>query len=72
MPTALPDADPALQCLLDELRAVTTALNELHHPVYPSDPRRIAEFTARAEQLRADIAARRRELSVSGAAPPRP
>jgi hypothetical protein len=59
---ATADTDLILGALLDELRAVTTALNELHHPVYPSDPRRIAEFAARAEQLRADIAARRKEL----------
>jgi len=62
MPTVLPDADPVLESLLDELRAVTVALNELHHPVYPSTPARIAEVEARARELRAGISARRREL----------
>jgi capsule polysaccharide export protein KpsE/RkpR len=59
---ATADTDLILGALLDELRAVTTALNELHHPVYPANPLRIAELEARAELLRADIAARRREL----------
>lgn len=62
MPTATPDSDLILESLLDELRAVTAALNDLHHPVYPADPRRVAEFEARADALRADIAARRRDL----------
>ena len=62
MPTATPDADATLESLLDELRAVMTALNELNHPVYPSAPRRIAELDARAQQLRGEISARRREL----------
>jgi len=60
--TSIADTDLVLDSLLDELRAVTAALNELHHPVYPSPPARIAEVEARARQLRADIAARRREL----------
>ncbi len=62
MPTATPDTDPVLESLLDELRAVIAALNDLNHPVYPSDPRRIAEFDARAQVLRREISARRREL----------
>ncbi len=62
MPTATPDSDLVLESLLDELRAVTTALNDLHHPVYPATPARIAEVEARAQALRAQIAARRREL----------
>lgn len=62
MPTATPDSDVVLESLLDELRAVTAALNELHHPVYPAAPRRIAELEARLEVLRRDVAARRRDL----------
>jgi len=63
MPTATPDSDLILESLLDELRAVTAALNELHHPVYPAAPARIAEVEARAAALRAQIAIRRRELA---------
>jgi len=62
MPTTQPDIDPVLESLLDELRAVTTALNELNHPVYPASPQRIAEVAARAQVLSAAISARRREL----------
>jgi hypothetical protein len=62
MPTATPDSDLVLESLLDELRAVTIALNELHHPVYPSTPARIAEVEARAAALHAQINLRRREL----------
>jgi len=62
MPTATPDTDLVLESLLDEMRAVIAVLNDLNHPVYPSDPRRIAEFDARAQVLRSEISARRREL----------
>ena len=62
MPTVTSDSDPVLESLLDELRAVTAALNELHHPVYPAAPRRIAEVETRLRELRAGISARRREL----------
>ena len=62
MPTSLSDGDAVLDSLLDELRAVTAALNDLHHPVYPADPRRIAEFESRAQVLCGEIAVRRREL----------
>ncbi len=62
MPTVLPDADPTLESLLDELRSVMTALNDLNHPVYPASPGRIAELDARAQQLRGEVSARRREL----------
>jgi hypothetical protein len=75
MPTATPDSDLTLESLLDELRAVTTALNELHHPVYPAPASRVAEVEARAAELRAQISIRRRELRgafSSGATPPRP
>lgn len=60
----MPDSDPVLQCLRDELRSKLAALNDLHHPVYPSDPRRIAEFEAVVADLRAQIAARRAELAA--------
>jgi hypothetical protein len=56
------DHDPVLASLLAELRAMTAALNALHHPVYPADPRRIAEVEARVRTLGGEIAARRREL----------
>jgi hypothetical protein len=62
MPTATPDSDLVLESLLDELRAVIVALNELHHPVYPAAPQRIAEVAGRAAALRLQIAERRREL----------
>ena len=60
--TTLPDADQTLESLLDELRAVMRELNLLHHPVYPAAPSRIAEVGRRAEELRIQVAARRREL----------
>lgn len=62
MPTATPDSDAVLESLLDELRAVTAALNDLHHPVYPADPRRIAELESRLDALRREVAARRRDI----------
>lgn len=72
MPTATPDSDLILESLLDELRADTATLNDLCHPVYPAPPARIAEVEARVAVLRAQVAARRRELVSPGAAPPRP
>lgn len=68
------DADETLDSLLDELRMVIAALNEVHHPVYPTDPRRIRELEARRDDLREQVQARRRELAagapaVAGAAP---
>ena len=45
--------------LLDELRATLASLNDLHHPVYPAVPQRIAELEARVERIRADLAALR-------------
>jgi hypothetical protein len=60
------DSDLVLQSLRDELRAQITALNELHHPVYPSAPHRIAELERLVADLRTQIAARRSELTASG------
>lgn len=57
------ETDPTLDALLDELRAVTAALNDAHHPVYQADPRRIAELDRRVGTLRVEISARRRELA---------
>ncbi|MEK7413405.1 MAG: hypothetical protein AAB263_08815 [Planctomycetota bacterium] len=62
--TAIADADSVLESLLDELRAVMTAANELNHPVYPARPARIAEVERRAAELRAAIQVRRRELTA--------
>jgi hypothetical protein len=58
------DRDPLLESLNDELRSVMAALNELHHPVYPAGPKRIAELERRIDELRASIVARRRELAA--------
>lgn len=60
----MPDHDPVLQSLREELRSKIVALNELHHPVYPSDPRRIAELETVVDDLRQQITLRRRELSA--------
>ena len=57
------DNDPLLQSLRDDLRARIVALNELHHPVYPAEPLRIAEIERQIEELRSAIAARRRDLA---------
>jgi hypothetical protein len=57
------DSDPILDSLQDELRMQLAALNELHHPVYPSDPKRIAELERLVADLRTDILARRQELA---------
>ncbi|MBA3846992.1 MAG: hypothetical protein H0X45_10145 [Planctomycetes bacterium] len=57
------DSDPIIDSLQDELRMQMAALNELHHPVYPSDPRRIQELERLVRELRESINARRRELS---------
>lgn len=59
------DCDPVLDSLQDELRMQMSALNELHHPVYPSDPQRIAELERLVQDLREEIGARRRELGKS-------
>ncbi len=57
------DNDPILDSLHDELRMQMTALNELHHPVYPSDPRRINEIERLVRELKESILARRRQLA---------
>jgi hypothetical protein len=66
--TTPPDHDALVESLQDELRAQLFALNDMHHPVYPASPERIAELERRVEELRAAISARRRELRP-GAAP---
>lgn len=62
--TTLPDTDTVLESLLDELRAVMAALNDAHHPVYLATPARLAELERRADELRAQVAARRREIAA--------
>ena len=59
------DNDPQLQSLRDDLLARIVALNELHHPVYPASPSRIAECERRVDEIRIAIAARRRDLTPS-------
>jgi len=60
--TTPPDLDPTIESLQEELRAQLAALNDLHHPVYPADPRRIEEATERVAGIRADLAFRKQEL----------
>jgi hypothetical protein len=68
-PMPLPyDTDPTLDSLQDELRMQMAALNELHHPVYPSDPKRIAELERLVADLRDSILIRRRELGAKAKA----
>ena len=57
------DADPILDSLQDDLRMRINALNEAFHPVWPTDPRRIAEIERTVADLRTAILARRRELT---------
>lgn len=63
--TTPPDFDDRLEALQEELRANLHALNDLHHPVYPSDPRRVSELERRVAELHEAINARRRELRQS-------
>jgi hypothetical protein len=56
------DTDPILDSLQDELRMQMSALNELHHPVYPADPKRIGELERIVADIRDAILARRREM----------
>lgn len=62
--TTPPDSDLLLESLNDELRAQMAALNDLHHPVYPAGPKRIAELEKRIADLRATIVSRRRDLAA--------
>jgi len=57
------DVDPLLDSLQDDLRMRINALNEAHHPVWPTDPKRIAELERMVAELRSAILARRRELA---------
>ncbi len=66
------DHDPILQSLRENLRAQMVALNELHHPVYPSNPKRIAEFEALIAELRSAISARRATLTPASTTGPQP
>jgi hypothetical protein len=63
----IPDADPFLDSLYDDLRAALSAVNDLYHPVYPASPKRIAELDARIAELRQAITARK-----AGLRPPAP
>ncbi len=56
------DSDSLLESLFEDLRAQLAALNELNHPVYPSNPRRVAELEAQIAELRSAIAARKAAL----------
>lgn len=58
-----PESDPLLASLLDDWRARMAALNELHHPVYAGDGRRIREQERQIDDLRLAIRARRQELA---------
>lgn len=59
--------DPHLLSLLDDLKAQMAALNDLHHPVYPGNPKRIAELEARIVDLKAAISARKAALKPAAA-----
>jgi hypothetical protein len=56
------DIDPILESLFDELRSQLSALNDLHHPVYPAPAKRVAELEARVAELKAAITARKSAL----------
>ena len=56
--------DAHLLSLLDDLKAQMAALNDLHHPVYPSSPRRVAELEGRVAELRSAISARKAVLKA--------
>lgn len=64
------EPDPLLDSLLDELRNCVRTANDLHHPVNPVDPQRIAQYEARISELRASIRARRQELNQAQSAAP--
>jgi hypothetical protein len=56
--------DDQLTALNDDLKAQLAALNDLHHPVYPGNPRRIAELEARIAEIRVAIAERKAALAA--------
>ena len=56
------DSDSFIDSLYDDLRAALSAANDLHHPVYPASPKRIAELEARIAEIRLSIAARKAAL----------
>jgi hypothetical protein len=62
------DSDPILDSLQDELRMQLSALNDLYHPVYPADPRRVQQLDRLVRELRDSISARRRELAGAAGA----
>ena len=59
------DSDLLLDSLFDDLRAQMNALNDLHHPVYPANPKRVAELEARIAELKASITARKAALRTA-------
>jgi hypothetical protein len=61
-------SDDLLAALSQELRVALTTLNEVHHPVYPGSPERVAELEAQVEELRAAIAERKAALRQGVAA----
>jgi len=60
--TTPPDFDQTLESLQDDLRANLATLNELHQPVYPANPERVAALEALVAELRESVIARRHEL----------
>ncbi|TVR14949.1 MAG: hypothetical protein EA401_03635 [Planctomycetota bacterium] len=59
------EPDDHLQSLYLELRTLMSALNRLHHPVYPGDPERIAQLEHDIAEIRKTIQERRRALTAS-------
>ena len=62
------EADPQLAALTQELRVTLNELNQLHHPVYPSDPEQIAASEAHVAELKSAIKQRKTQLKNVGAA----
>lgn len=60
--TTPPDYDLRLESLQEDLRSQMWALNELHHPVYPSNPLRVAELERRIADIHDAINVRKREI----------
>jgi len=59
------ESDPVLVSLQEELKSQLVALNDAYHPVYGASNRQVGNLETRIAQLRADIAARRRDLAPS-------